>query len=126
MATRKSIVVKSTDREDEHELRMPDGRFLAFVSPEDAESLQRYRWHRSGLYISRTFLNAEGKQQLELLQRHIALNAGWDLSDGAVVTFLNKNKLDCRRENLQLRRPKPRVAEPPGVTEPSHDFLRAG
>lgn len=95
MAKQKCIVVDG-------ELRTPGGTFLAFVSPEDAESVSQFRWHKSGRYVARSFVNADKKQVLELLQRHVALRMGVSSAQLTLSTvrFDNKNPRDCRRENL--------------------------
>lgn len=90
----------------------PDGEFLAHISEEDVANITSYRWHRSGEYVARTYINyAEpavsylnaqsrpGKQCLELLQRHVASNAGSSVVN-AFVKFVDGDSRNCTRSNL--------------------------
>jgi hypothetical protein len=96
----------------------PNGDFLAYVDEADVASVTRFRWHRSGNYIARSFLLPNKKQTLELLQRHIAANAGHDI-ELANVKFHNQITTDCRRENLRvLKRKHSKLAPAAAPAEP--------
>jgi hypothetical protein len=72
----------------------------AKVSPEDADSLSRYRWHTVQGYVARN--GGEGEALGVYIHRQIL---GRTHGDGTIVDHINRDKLDNRRTNLRLVTP---------------------
>lgn len=83
----------------------------ALVDAADADDVLRYRWT----------LNANGYawRSVEGGRRHVYLHraiAGATWGDGVYVDHINRDRLDCRRENLRVVTPRQSAQNKPALT----------
>lgn len=72
---------------------------LAKIDPADAIKVQGYSWYQDKLGYARASTGPRNDRKTVYLHRLIALG---DRFDSRVVDHINRDKLDCRRENLRL------------------------
>lgn len=73
----------------------------AEVDTEDAERLKAWSWHMRGQYAARAVYErlANGSNKIGAIYMHREIAGA---TKGQTVHHINSNKLDNRRENLQL------------------------
>lgn len=73
--------------------------YVAIVDDSDFECLSQYKWHahkdRSGIIRPYRHITGTRNKSLEM-SRHIM-----GVKDGFIIDHVNRNTLDCRRENLR-------------------------
>lgn len=81
-------------------IRNKDGVTVAQVIVDDIDHLwaKQFNWHLANDYAKRMY-RKDGKRHNVFLHREIAARTGKYMLRR--ITFKNKNKLDCRRENLK-------------------------
>ena len=87
-------------------INLSKGRMIAFVSHEDVDYVEKFVWTAiSTKYRSYAIRSEKGnnKHKIHLSREIMSLIIDRELVTGETVRHLNKNSLDCTRDNLILK-----------------------
>jgi hypothetical protein len=88
------------------EIRLSKGRFIAFVSPEDAEYVSRFVWSAVTTKYQTYGVRSEkgnNKKKIQLSREIMERMIGRALVKGETVRHKNRDSLDNTRDNLILK-----------------------